>query len=78
LSLVYMPRAATGPVVAPANLDSLVPRLDRGVTAPHLWVLRCFADGAASSKLDDWLAGRYRSVGVRRYGALYLREMELK
>jgi uncharacterized membrane protein len=79
LSLVYMPRAERGPVVAPANLDDLGPRLDQGVAAiPHLWVVRCFADSSTSLKLDAWLAGRYRTVGVRRYGSLYLKEMVSK
>jgi hypothetical protein len=75
LSLVYMPRKDAGPLLAAASLDTLGPRLDAVAGTPHLWVIRCFADGSASQALDAWLAGRYRSVGVRRYGSLYLKEL---
>jgi mannosyltransferase len=79
LSLVYLPRKEQGPVVAPATLDSLQPRVEKEAGGrPHLWVMRSYPDSVTSQKLDDWLLPRYRTVHNQRYGALLLSEMESK
>ncbi|GEM_PF-4189254 len=74
-SLVYLPRPEAGPVVEPATLDTLVPRLNREVAgAPRLWVLESFPDPSLIRALHTWLDARYSNLGVTRYGQLRLIE----